>query len=363
MKTYPIPMVPGPVKVPAEVLQAYLTDYGSADLETEYLDLYRQTEANLQAIMGTRNKLAIMSGEGMLALWGALKSCIRPGERVLAVGSGIFGYGIGDMARSIGAEVRAVGAGYDETIHDWEAIKQAIVDFKPKLISVVHCETPSGTLNPIAELGRLKQKHGVPLLYMDAVASIGGAPVLTDDWQVDLALGGSQKVLSAPPGMSFLSISAQAWQVINEVDYPGYDALKPFEHAVENAYFPYTPYWHGLAALCVASGLLLKEGLPAVFTRHAQLAEHTRQRLSAIGLELYPTPQAVQSPTVTAVKVPAQISWSALDQRLRAQGMVVGGNYGPLANKVFRLGHMGSQASPALVNQALDVLEEVCKSL
>jgi aspartate aminotransferase-like enzyme len=175
MKTYPIPMVPGPVKVPAEVLQAYLTDYGSADLETEYLDLYRQTEANLQAMMGTRSTVAIMSGEGMLALWAALKSCIRPGERVLAVGSGVFGYGIGDMARSIGAEVRSVGSGYDETIHDWAAIEQAIVEFEPKMITVVHCETPSGTLNPIAELGSLKEKHGVPLLYMDAVASLGGA--------------------------------------------------------------------------------------------------------------------------------------------------------------------------------------------
>src|SRR5690242_20273961 len=112
MKTYPVPMVPGPVKVPAEILQAYLTDYGSADLEPEYIELYRQTEANLQVIFGTKNNIAIMSGEGMLALWGALKSCIAPGERVLAVGTGVFGYGMGDMARSIGAEVRTVGFGY-----------------------------------------------------------------------------------------------------------------------------------------------------------------------------------------------------------------------------------------------------------
>jgi aspartate aminotransferase-like enzyme len=363
MKTYPIPMVPGPVKVPAEVLQAYLTDYGSADLETEYLDLYRQTEANLQAIMGTRSPVAIMSGEGMLALWAALKSCIRPGERVLAVGSGVFGYGIGDMARSIGAEVRSVGSGYDETIHDWAAIEQAIVEFEPKMITVVHCETPSGTLNPIAELGSLKEKHGVPLLYMDAVASLGGAAVLTDAWHVDMTLGGSQKVLSAPPGMSFLSISEQAWQIIDEVDYPGYDALKPFHHAVEAAYFPYTPYWHGLAALYVASELLMKEGLSNSFTRHAQLAETTRQRVTGMGLELFPAPQAIQSPTVTAVKVPAHLTWAELDQRLRAQGMVVGGSYGPMANKVFRLGHMGTQADLALVERALNVLESASKAI
>ena len=361
MKTYSIPMVPGPVKVPAEVLQAYLTNYGSADLEPEYLDLYRLTEGNLQSIMGTRSTVAILSGEGMLALWAALKSCIRPGERVLAVGSGVFGYGIGDMARSIGAEVRSVGCGYDETIHDWEAIEQAILEFKPKMITVVHCETPSGTLNPIAALGRLKEKYGVPLLYMDAVASLGGAPVLSDEWRVDLSLGGTQKVLSAPPGMSFLAISEQAWQIIDEVNYAGYDALQPYHHALENAYFPYTPYWQGMAALFVATERLMKEGLANSFVRHAELAEYTRQRVNAMGLELFPSAEAVPSPTVTAVKVPAHITWSELDQRLRAQGMVVGGSYGPMANQVFRLGHMGTQADPALVEQALDVLERVWK--
>src|SRR5512142_2973094 len=130
MKTYPVPMVPGPVKVPAEVLQAYLTDYGSADLEPEYLDLYRETEANLQQIFCTQNSIALMTGEGMLVLWGALKSCIVPGDRVLAVATGVFGYGVGDMARSIGAEVQSVGFDYDETLHDWDKIEQAIVDFK-----------------------------------------------------------------------------------------------------------------------------------------------------------------------------------------------------------------------------------------
>ena len=363
MKTYPIAMVPGPVKVPEVVLQAYQTDYGSADLESEYLDLYRQTEANLQKIYSTQNSFAIMTGEGMLALWGALKSCVQAGERVLAVGTGVFGYGIGDMARSIGAEVRTVGAEYNQTISNWDEIEQAIQEFQPKMITVVHCETPSGTLNPIAELGRLKEKHGVPLLYMDAVASAGGAPVLTDAWQVDMALGGSQKAISAPPGLSFLSISPQAWEIIEKVNYPGYDALLPFKDAVKNAYFPYTPYWQGLAAVYRGTELIMEEGLEAVFARHEAVANYCRERVQALGFELFPTPDAVNSPTVTAVQVPEQIRWDKLDQRLRAQGLVVGGSYGPLANKVFRLGHMGSQAYPDLVEKALDVVEEVCHSL
>ncbi len=362
MKTYPIPMVPGPVKVPAEVLQAYLVDYGSADLEPEYLDLYRQVEANLQTICGTHCSFAIMSGEGMLALWAALKSCLRPGERVLAVATGVFGYGIGDMARSIGAQVRTVGFGYDQTLSDWEQIEQAIVEFQPKMITAVHCETPSGTLNPLAELGRLKKKHGIPLLYVDAVASLGGAPVLADEWNIDLLLGGSQKVLSAPPGMSFLSISAPAWDIIEEVDYPGYDALKPFRTAVQNGYFPYTPYWHGLAALHAATELLLAEGLEACFARHAEVARLCREELRRIGLEIFPAPGAISSPTVTAVKVPEGIPWAEFDRQLRLRGLVVGGSYGPLAGKVFRLGHMGSQANHELITQALTVIEAVLRA-
>lgn len=241
MITYTIPMVPGPVKVPAEVLRAYLIDYGSADLEPEYLDLYRQAESDLQKILGTQNQIAIMTGEGMLALWGALKSCLKPGDRVLALATGIFGYGIGDLARSIGCEVRTIGFEHNETIHDWARVEWEIANFRPKMITAVHCETPSGTLNPIAELGALKAKHGVPLLYVDAVASAGGAPVLTDDWKVDLMLGGTQKAIAAPPSMSFVAISAQAWETIDQVDYAGYDALKPYKTAVQDAYFPYTP--------------------------------------------------------------------------------------------------------------------------
>ncbi len=363
MKTYPIPMVPGPVKVPPEILQAYLTDYGSADLEPEYIELYRQAESDLQEIFATQSQIVIMTGEGMLALWGALKSCLVPGDRVLAVATGVFGYGIGDMARSIGCEVRTVGFAYDQTISDWDAIDQAILDFKPKMITAVHCETPSGTLNPIAELGRLKEKHGVPLLYVDAVASAGGAPVLTDDWRVDLMLGGTQKAISVPPSMSIVAVSEKAWEIIEQVNYPGYDALLPFRTAPETAYFPYTPYWQGLAALYAGTQALLKEGLANSFARHERVAAACRAGLASINLQLYPAPEAVSSPTVTAVKVPEGISWPEFDRRLRQHGLVTGGSYGPLAGKVFRLGHMGSQADEALVDQALEILERVCKAL
>jgi aspartate aminotransferase-like enzyme len=358
MKTYPIPMVPGPVKAHPTVLEAYRIDYGSADLEKEYLELYTQTETNLKAILKTQSSVVVFLGEGMMALWGALKNCLVPGDRVLAIGTGVYGYGIGEMAAAVGAEVRTVGLPYDETLSDLSAVQKALAEFKPKMITVVHCETPSGTLNPLEGLGRLKTEMGVPLLYVDAVSSIGGAPVLPDDWHVDLCLGGAQKCLSALPDTCFLSVSAAAWKVIEQVDYAGYDAIKPFRTAVERHYFPYTPGWQATAGLNAGAEAILKEGLEACFNRHAEVAAFCRERLAEIGYRLFPAADAVPAPTVTAVKVPEGITWTEFDARLRKQGLVAGGSYGPIAGQVFRLGHMGTQADMELMKQALNVLEK-----
>lgn len=362
MKQYTIPMVPGPTTVPQIILEAMSKDYPSPDLEMEFLDLYNKTEEMLKVLYETNNRVVIHTGEGMMALWGALKSVIRPGERVLALASGVFGYGIAEMAASIGAEVKLYGVEYDQTLRDWDEIERIIQIFRPKMITAVHCETPSGTLNPLEMVGLLKQKYEVPLFYVDAVASLGGTPVKTDEWAIDLCLGGSQKVLSAPPLAAFVAVSPAAWDIIKQVGYVGYDALLPFYDAQEKFYFPYTPNWHGVAAIHQAVKLILDEGLEVVFKRHETVANHCRAELESMGLRLFPTSGAISSPTVTAVYVPEKFSWSELDHRFRDKGLAVGGSYGSLAGKIFRLGHMGSQASMGLVDKALKVIGEVVTS-
>ncbi len=360
MKTYPIPMVPGPTSVPQPVLQAYLTDYGSADMEIEFLDLYQQTCTMMQTLFGTQDDVILQTGEGMIALWGALKSTLLPGDKVLAISTGVFGTGIGGMAKQVGAEVEIVEFPFNATVNDLEKVESAIKAFQPKMITVVHCETPSGTLNPIAGIGDLKEKYQVPLLYMDCVASMGGAPVETDAWHVDLALGGSQKALSAPPSMSMIAVSPTAWEIIRQVGYVGYDAFLPFEKPLAApGLFPYTPNWHGVAALQAAAKLSQQEGIETVFQRHQKVSEYTRKAVEDMGLELFYAEGAIPSPTVSAVNVPAGWTWEAFDAALREKGLVVGGSYGPMAGKVFRIGHMGHQARMELVEQALDVIREV----
>ncbi len=358
METYEIPLVPGPTRVPESVRCAYMTNYGSADLEPEYCQLYTEVQDQLRTILNTENQLAIMTGEGMIALWGALKSAIQPGDRVLAISTGVFGHGIGEMAANIGAHVRWVEFGYNEIVEPGQ-VEEAIREYEPKMVTAVHCETPSGTLNPIGAIGELVERHGVPLFYVDVVASAAGAPVLTDAWRIDLCLIGTQKALSAFPDLAAVTVSERAWAAIEEVDYPGYDALLPYRDALEKGWFPYTPAWASLAALHEACRLVLAEGLEAVFERHASVAQHCRDRAQALGLTLYPVDEAACSPTVTALRVPKALGWQTLDKRLREEGMGVAGSLGPLAGEVFRIGHMGTQADRELVDRGLDVLAQV----
>jgi aspartate aminotransferase-like enzyme len=357
MKSYPIPFVPGPVSIPESVRAAYQIDYGSADMEEEFFALYRSCEAGLQQILGTQNDISIQTGEGMITLWGALKSVLLPSDRVLAVSTGLFGAGIGDMARSVGVEVETLDFG-DNDIADLQQVREAAFRFRPKMITAVHCETPSGTLNPLAELGAICREVDA-LFYVDFVASGGGVPVNVDASHIDLGLLGSQKVLSLMPDLSMISVSRRAWDVVDHVNYAGYDAIKPWRTAVDDRYFPYTHNWQAMAGLQVSIDLLLDEGLANVYQRHADVAAYCRQRLLAMGVGLFPVSEVISSPTVTAANVPVGWTWEALDAALREQGMVVGGNYGPLAGKVFRIGHMGTQAKMELVERGMDVLAEV----
>jgi len=361
MERYKLGMVPGPTLVPNEVLNAGKVCFGSPDMEKEYLRLYESTSTMLKKMMKTKNDMVIQTGEGMLALWSALKSTLLPNDRVLAISTGLFGSGFGEMATSMNCEVKTIGFGYDETIYDLDIIERAIQEFKPKMITMVHGETPSGTMNPIDGVAALKEKYNVPLLCVDSVSIIGGAEVKVDEWNIDLCLGATQKCLSSPANLAFLSVSDAAWNIIEEVEYAGYDSLLPFKDALKNGYFPYTPYWQGLAELHKACELILEEGLENVFTRHLKVASYCRERALAMNLKLYPVMEAVCAPTVTAIYVPENFEWKAFDLTLRADDLVVGGNYGCLAGEVFRIGHMGSQANLNMVKETMDIIENIVK--
>src|SRR5919199_2912372 len=154
MQQWRYPLVPGPVSVPPSVLAARERDYPSPDLEEEFFLLYERVQGQLQTIMGTAHPPALPLGEAMVVLWGAVKSCVAPGDRVLVVSTGLFGEGFADMARTAGAEVRLLAFGDDVAI-DPARVEAEVRAFRPRMVTAVHCETPCGTLNPVEAVGAL----------------------------------------------------------------------------------------------------------------------------------------------------------------------------------------------------------------
>lgn len=357
MKTYKIPLVPGPVSVPQKYREAYMTDYGSSDLENDFYQLLFENQELLKKILNTKNSVTIHSGEAMLVLWGALKSTVRRGDKVLALSNGLFGHGLGEMAEAAGAVVEYIEAPDGEFV-DNDVLSSKIALFKPDVVTAVHCETPSGLLNPIEDIAPIIRESGA-LFCVDFVASAGGTDVRVDDWGIDLGLLGSQKCLSLLPDLSVLTISDKAWKAAERVDYCGYDAVLPWRSAIEDKAMPYTHNWHANAALNLSLKALIEEGMENSFLRHSRVADYCRSRARGMRLELYAKKEKLASPTVTAVKIPLGWMWDELDSALRERGLALGGSYGSLAGRVFRVGHMGTQADMELVRNGMDTLEQV----
>ncbi|POM65908.1 Serine-pyruvate aminotransferase [Phytophthora palmivora] len=182
-------LIPGPSQMLPNVLEALGTACGSSDLDPAFWDDYLALERSLQEFLhAERCSVAIQSGEAMLALWGALKSTLKPGDVVVCAANGLFGEGFADMARALGADVRVVKGDWRKTI-DVEALCAEIRRSNPKLVTAVHCETPSGVLNNLEGVGEAVANHTTDGLFLvDFVSSAAGAPLNVDAGKIDLGL-------------------------------------------------------------------------------------------------------------------------------------------------------------------------------
>lgn len=355
---------PGPTEIHPRVLQAMARPLQNPDLDPDFYTFYDSLCEKVKKILRTRNDVILQSGEAIIGLEAAVASLVSPGEKVLAMSSGIYGDGFANFVRMYGGTPVTVKFPYDEIVKPEEVERVLEKEKDIEVATLVHCETPSGTLNPLREIGKICSGYNV-ILIVDAVSSVAGVPVETDKWNVDINIVGSQKCISAPPGVGIISVSKNAWEKMERRDQK--DAIKGFylnllswkRDWFQNREFPYTHTASLLYALDEACNLILEEELEKVHARHEKIAYATRNAVQAMNLELYPKQEDYCSNTVTAIKIPQGIEDEKLrNHMLQKYGVMVAGNWGELKGKVIRLGHMGYNAYPDKTIHALFALSQ-----
>ena len=354
----------GPVPAYPEVLRALgqpvLYDYTDA-----FQAFYQSVIEKLAQVMRTGNQPVIMQGEAILGIEAAAAGLIARQDVVLNLVSGVYGKGFGPWAARYGREVIELAVDYDDVI-DPQAVEAALKQHPDiSIIAVCHHDTPSGTLNPLAEIGAIAARHGAYLI-VDAVSSFGGMDVHPEAVHADIFITSPSKCLGSTPGLTLAAVSDRAWQkMAGNPDAPraSFLSLLDWKEAwrAGNA-FPVTPSVAEIYALNTALDLYLAEGASNVWARHAQTAQIAREGVKALGLELWPRQEANAAPTATVFKVPDGISDVALrDLMLRDHDVLVSLGRKDTAGKVLRIGHMGASAQPEFAAKAVEALAGALK--
>jgi aspartate aminotransferase-like enzyme len=344
-------MTPGPTALPPSVKEAMSRDLVNPDVDPAFRDVYDDVTEKLAEIHGTDDDVVVLGGEGILGLEAAIASTVAPGDDVLCLSNGLYGDGFADFAANYGGNATLVDAAYDEPL-DLDALESTLDDGDYDVATMVHCETPTGALNDVEPALELLADHGV-LTVVDAVSSLGGTPVPTDN--VDVCIGGSQKCFSAPPGLATLSVSDAAWDRIEARDPDTlYTNLLPWKEV--EGMFPYTHLTTLVVALDEALDLVVEEGVESVYDRHEAAARLCRERGRDLGLDVYPDADR-SSPTVTAFHVPGRAE-SLQSTLADDHDVTLATGLGDLANDILRVGHMGYNADVENVATTMDALAD-----
>uniref|UniRef100_H9H1G9 Alanine--glyoxylate aminotransferase n=1 Tax=Meleagris gallopavo TaxID=9103 RepID=H9H1G9_MELGA len=284
-------------------------------------------------VLQTQNRLTLaISGTGHCAMEAALINLLEGRDAVLVGTNGIWGQRAADIARRLGAKVHELlkPPGEYFTLRD---IQEGLAQHKPSMLFITHGESSTGVLQPLEGLGELCHRHGC-LLLVDAVASLGGAPILMDQQGIDVLYTGSQKALSAPPGSSPISFS-------------------------ERARYHHTVPISSIFCLREALAMLAEQGLENSWEQHRAVSTRLCQGLQDLGLELFVKEEAARLPTVTTIKVPEGYNWKEITAFLMDKHSIeISGGLGPTAGKVLRIGLMGYNATQDNVDRLLRALRD-----
>jgi alanine-glyoxylate transaminase/serine-glyoxylate transaminase/serine-pyruvate transaminase len=352
--------IPGPTPVPDRVLRAI--DMPLIDQRgPEFAKLTKRVLEGIKTIFKTTQPVIIYTATGTGAWEAALTNTLSPGDRVLMVETGQFATLWKVMAERLGLKPEFIKTDW-RVGADPKVIEAHLRNDKAheiKAVCVLHNETATGCLSPIDEIRKAIDAAGHPALFLvDTISSLASTDYRHDEWGVDVAIGGAQKGLMLPPGMSFNAVSEKALRAAKTAKLPrSFFQWDDMLTMYKQGFFPYTPATQMLYGLDVSLEMLHEEGLDNVFARHHRLAEATRRAIRAWGLEILCRDAKYYSPTITAVLLPDGHDADRLRElALNTFNISYGASFGPYAKKYFRIGHLGDINDATLIG-ALAVTE------
>jgi alanine-glyoxylate transaminase/serine-glyoxylate transaminase/serine-pyruvate transaminase len=376
-QTQPILMIPGPTELPFPVVAAMNQPAAiQYDMNFDVNVLEPVTLALRDIFQTARGEVIAMPGSGRTALEASAISVLEPGDRALVVVAGVFGTLMREIMTRAGAEVTEHTVEWGRPL-DLARLEQDVARVKPKVVSMVHNETSTGSTYPAAEVGRLVKRHRA-LFMLDTVSSLAGLDVRTDEWGVDFNMTGSQKCLAAPLGMAIVAVSPAAWEAMERRKHKAsswaYDLLRWKENWIPASRGgqipdgtprrqPVSIPTHLTQALGAAARLILDEGLAHRFRRHAVAGRAFRAGLEAMRLQVFPD-ASLASDTVSCFKAPDGVDPAKVVSHMRDRhGILIGTGLDKIRTTTLRVGHMGITSSPLYVLPTLSAIEMTLRDL
>ena len=357
-------MGPGPSDVHPRVLKAMATPL-VGHLDPDFIEIMDGVKDMLRGLFRTKNDLTfVVSATGSAGMETCFVNLLEPGDEALVCVNGVFGNRMSDIVERCGAKLIRVDAPWGQAIEPTQ-VKEALEKCNPKLVAIVHAETSTGVLQPLEQISKLAHKAGA-LFLVDTVTSLGGTDVRIDDWGIDAVYSGTQKCISAPPGLSPVSFSARAVDVMDNRKtkvqswYLDLSMVRKYWSGAKRAYHHTAPITM-IYGFYEALRLIFEEGLEQRFARHRRNHELLRDGLEELGFEFVVEPQ-LRLPMLNAVKVPAGVEEAAIRSRLLDEyNIEVGGGLGDFAGKLWRIGLMGCSCTQNHVYMLLMALREILK--
>ena len=355
-------MGPGPSDVHPRVLQAMALPL-IGHLDPEFVGIMDAIKAMAQLTFQTKNHLTfVVSAPGSAGMETCLVNLLEPGDEAVICVHGVFGGRMADIAERCGATVTRVEAPWGSAI-DPQQIKEAVKNRKPKLVAIVHAETSTGVLQPLDEISKIV--HDAEALFVvDAVTSYCGTALKVDEWGIDAIYSGTQKCLSAAPGLSPISFSDRAVKALDgrktkvQSWFLDLSMVKSYWEGAKRTYHHTAPV-SAMYGLYEAYRLVLEEGLENRFARHRKNHLLLKEGLEELGFE-FMVAERFRLPMLNAVKLPAGVDDAVVRGRLLNEyNIEIGGGLGQFAGKIWRVGLMGESSNPNFVNILISALKDI----